>query len=95
MGKMKQQEIVLHNEETSGKSADFINITPTKDGYAVMAAMFGENVVGQVSREQRENARALLGSVINIAGHLGNAMASGDEDAKKAYDWLAEQFPAK
>jgi hypothetical protein len=71
----------------------FIDLTPDKQGYATMAALFGENVIGQVPREQRDNARALIGSVINIAGHLGNAMAAGDEDAKKAYEWLVERFP--
>lgn len=88
MSAVKDMAIQEANEERG-----FIDLTPTKQGYAAMAAMFGENVVGQVSREQRENARALIGSVINIAGHLGNAMAQGDEEAKEAYEWLVERFP--
>ena len=86
MGAMKDAAI---KERNTG----FIDMTPDKQGYATMAALFGENIVGQVSREERDNARALVGSVINIAGHLGNAMAAGDEDAKKAYEWLVERFP--
>jgi hypothetical protein len=73
--------------------SESINIAPDKQGYATMAAFFAENVVDQVSKDQRNNATALLGSVINIAAHLGNAMAAGDEDAKKAYEWLVEKFP--
>lgn len=88
MSAVKDRAIQEANEERG-----FIDLTPTKQGYATMAAMFGENVVGQVNREQRENARALIGSVINIAGHLGNAMAQGDEEAKAAYEWLVERFP--
>ena len=72
-----------------------IDMTPDKQGYATMAAFFGENIVGQVNRDQRDNATALIGSVINIAAHLGNAMANGDEDAKRAYDWLIGRFPSK
>jgi len=87
---MKDEAIKDHN---AGEG--FIDLTPTKQGYAAMAALFGDNVIGQVSREERDNARALIGSVINIAGHLGNAMAQGDEDAKAAYDWLASKFPTK
>jgi hypothetical protein len=73
----------------------FIDMTPDKQGYATMAALFGENLVGQIkgTRQERENAQALMGSVINIAAHLGNAMASGDEEARRAYDWLVERFP--
>ena len=72
----------------------FIDLTPTKQGYATMAALFGDNLVFLAKgRKEREDARALIGSVINIAGHLGNAMAAGDEDAKKAYEWLVERFP--
>ena len=87
MGTMKEAAIKERNE-------GFIDLTPDKQGYAAMAALFGDNVVSVVDREQRDNARALIGSIINIAGHLGNAMAAGDEDAKKAYDWLVERFPA-
>lgn len=88
MGAMKDAAIKERNEEQG-----FIDLTPTKQGYAAMAAMFAENVLGQVNREQRENARALIGSIVNIAGHLGNAMAQGDEEAKEAYDWLVERLP--
>lgn len=88
MSVMKDEAIKDHN---AGEG--LIDLTPTKQGYAAMAALFGDNVVGQVSREERDNARALIGSVINIAGHLGNAMAQGDEEAKAAYDWLAAKFP--
>ena len=88
MGAMKDEAITQRNE-----GEGFIDLTPTKQGYATMAAMFGDNVIGQVNREQRDNARALIGSLINIAGHLGNAMAQGDEDAKEAYEWLASRFP--
>jgi hypothetical protein len=88
MSAMKDEAIKQRNEEEG-----FIDLTPTKQGYAVMAALFGDNVVSVVDREQRDNARALIGSIINIAGHLGNAMAAGDEDAKAAYEWLAEKFP--
>ena len=102
MGVMKQQEIILHNNQEVvdqeihyTKGAEFVDLTPTKQGYASMAALFGDNVVGQVSREQRDNARALIGSVINIAAHLGNAMAAGDEEAKEAYDTLVAHFPNK
>jgi len=87
MGAMKEAAIKERNE-------GFIDLTPDKQGYAAMAALFGDNIVSVVEREQRDNARALIGSIINIAGHLGNAMAAGDEDAKKAYDWLIERFPA-
>jgi hypothetical protein len=87
MGTMKDAAIKERNE-------GFIDLTPDKQGYATMAALFGDNIVSVVEREQRENARALIGSIVNIAGHLGNAMAAGDEDAKKAYDWLIERFPA-
>jgi hypothetical protein len=87
MGTMKEAAIKERNE-------GFIDLTPDKQGYAAMAALFGDNVVSVVDREQRDNARALIGSIINIAGHLGNAMAAGDEDAKKAYEWLVERFPA-
>jgi hypothetical protein len=87
MGAMKEAAIKERNE-------GFIDLTPDKQGYAAIAAMFGDNIVSVVEREQRDNARALIGSIINIAGHLGNAMAAGDEDAKKAYDWLVERFPA-
>jgi hypothetical protein len=103
MGAMKEQEIILYNEENHKeivdqeihytKGAQFVDLTPTKDGYATMAAMFGDNILSVVERDQRENARALIGSIINIAGHLGNAMAAGDEDAKKAYDSLVAHFP--
>jgi hypothetical protein len=86
MGAMKDEAIKERNE-------GFIDLTPDKQGYAAMAALFGDNIVSVVEREQRDNARALIGSIINIAGHLGNAMAVGDEDAKKAYDWLMERFP--
>ena len=75
--------------------SELISIAPDKQGYASMAALFAENVLGQVNRDQRNNATALLGSVINIAAHLGNAMAAGDEDAQKAYEWLVERFPAE
>lgn len=88
MSAVKDQAIQEANEERG-----FIDLTPTKQGYAAMAAMFADNVVGQVNRDQRDNARALIGSVINIAGHLGNAMAQGDEEAKDAYEWLVERFP--
>jgi hypothetical protein len=88
MSAMKDEAIKQRNEEEG-----FIDLTPTKQGYATMAALFGDNVVSVVDREQRDNARALIGSIINIAGHLGNAMAAGDEDAKAAYEWLAEKFP--
>ena len=74
--------------------SESINIAPDKQGYATMAAMFAQNILGEVNRDQRNNATALLGSVINIAAHLGNAMAAGDEDAQKAYEWLVERFPA-
>jgi hypothetical protein len=86
MGAIKDEAIKERNE-------GFIDLTPDKQGYAAMAALFGDNIVSVVDREQRDNARALIGSIINIAGHLGNAMAVGDEDAKKAYDWLMERFP--
>lgn len=86
MGAIKDEAIKERNE-------GFIDLTPDKQGYAAMAALFGDNIVSVVEREQRDNARALIGSIINIAGHLGNAMAVGDEDAKKAYDWLMERFP--
>jgi hypothetical protein len=77
------------------RNEGFIDLTPTKQGYATMAALFGDNVVFlAVGRKNREDARALIGSVINIAGHLGNAMAQGDEEAKEAYEWLVERFPA-
>jgi hypothetical protein len=76
------------------RNEGFIDLTPDKQGYAAMAALFGDNIVSVVEREQRDNARALIGSIVNIAGHLGNAMAAGDEDAKKAYEWLVERFPA-
>jgi hypothetical protein len=88
MSVVKDRAIQEENAERG-----FIDLTPDKQGYAAMAALFGENIIGQVPREERDNARALLGSVINIAGHLGNAMAAGDEDAKEAYEWLAERFP--
>lgn len=88
MSVMKDEAIKDHN---AGEG--LIDLTPTKQGYAAMAALFGDNVVGQVSREERDNARALIGSVINIAGHLGNAMAQGDEEAKEAYEWLSAKFP--
>jgi hypothetical protein len=72
----------------------FIDLTPDKQGYATMAALFGDNLVFLAKgRKEREDARALIGSVINIAGHLGNAMAAGDEEAKAAYEWLVERFP--
>lgn len=87
MGAMKDAAIKERNE-------GFIDLTPDKQGYAAMAALFGDNIVSVVEREQRDNARALIGSIVNIAGHLGNAMAAGDEDAKKAYEWLVERFPA-
>jgi hypothetical protein len=87
MGAMKEAAIKERNE-------GFIDLTPDKQGYAAMAALFGDNIVSVVEREQRDNARALIGAIVNIAGHLGNAMAAGDEDAKKAYDWLVERFPA-
>ena len=88
MGAMKDAAIKERNE-------GFIDLTPTKQGYATMAALFGDNVVFlAVGRKNREDARALIGSVINIAGHLGNAMAQGDEEAKEAYEWLVERFPA-
>jgi hypothetical protein len=87
MGAMKEAAIKERNE-------GFIDLTPDKQGYAAMAALFGDNLVFLAKgRKEREDARALIGSVINIAGHLGNAMAAGDEDAKKAYEWLVERFP--
>jgi hypothetical protein len=83
----------MKDEAIKERNEGFIDLTPDKQGYAAMAALFGDNIVSVVEREQRDNARALIGSIINIAGHLGNAMAVGDEDAKKAYDWLMERFP--
>jgi len=72
-----------------------IDMTPDEQGYALMATIFAENIVGQVKggAKGKENARALMGSVINIAAHLGNAMAKGDKDAKNAYEWLSVRFP--
>ena len=81
-------------DEAIKQENGFIDLTPTKQGYATMAALFGDNVVFlAVGRKNREDARALIGSVINIAGHLGNAMAQGDEEAKEAYEWLVAKFP--
>ena len=81
--------------EVGMSAQEFINIAPDKQGYATMAAMFGENIIGQVAKGERENMTALLGAVINIAAHLGNAAAQDDADAVAAYEWLAQRFPSK
>jgi hypothetical protein len=81
-------------DEAIKQENGLIDLTPTKQGYAAMAALFGDNLVFLAAgSKKREDARALLGSVINIAGHLGNAMAQGDEEAKEAYEWLVAKFP--
>ena len=73
---------------------EFINITPTSDGYAMMAAVFGEDIISNIRKSDRVRMTSLLGSVINIAAHLGNAAAQDDAEAIKAYEWLVERFPA-
>jgi hypothetical protein len=81
--------------EVSMAEQEFINITPSSDGYAMMAAVFAEDILGNIRKSDRERMTSLLGSVINISAHLGNAAAQDDADAIKAYEWLVERFPAK
>jgi len=81
--------------EVGMSEQEFINITPSSDGYAMMAAVFAEDILGNIRKSDRERMTALLGSVINISAHLGNKAAQDDADAIKAYEWLVERFPAK
>ena len=85
MGMVKEQAIKEHNQET-------INIMPDAQGWATTAAMFVGNALDQIPAKKRDNASALIATALSIAASLGNQMADGDEDAKKAYDWLYKQF---
>jgi hypothetical protein len=85
MGANKELAIEEHNQET-------ISILPDAQGWATTAAMFVENALGQIPKKGRDDASALIATALSISAHLGNQMADGDEDAKKAYDWLYTRF---
>ena len=47
-----------------------IDLTPTSEGYAVMARQFSESILGDVRKARTNDDRALLVQIMKIAGQL-------------------------
>ena len=61
--------------EQHGEVTVTIDMTPTDDGYAAIAAMFARSVLDDVRKDRQTDASALLVQALEIAFYLGQRAA--------------------
>lgn len=61
-------------------AVETVDMTPTPDGYAAIAATFARSVIDDVKRSRQPDASALLVNALEIAFYLGTVAAKGVHD---------------
>jgi hypothetical protein len=79
------------------ETGEFIDLTPTPDGYVNIAARFGQSVLGDVVKRRKEDSEELLKGFVDIVFYLGelSGQAKAAKDVKAIEEAVARRDALK